>query len=584
MAQADLRHIGPVSDYLFGAEIYRGIKEAVARYELPTERVAEFLDLIDAVVAGTIELVHMPEIVAEAFGIDAERARKVTCDIAGNCLLALERYLPSVKTQIEAWGGKIADFPEYRVPKEQFTVDQYAGRLTETHALTLSPQFIKRLGFLVKSYVEGVKSHDAILGFFQRPVAIGGLGLAADVAEKILADVSTQKDAIEFAEAVVAPEEAVSVAHVEPVMLPEIAPSHEVATTTPVVVGEMLREPAPPVPAEAPKPPVNKPEERHADGEEIAQHEKTIAKKGLGAENDVVLEAAVKTAVDAAAATLAVKRIAKKDFADMARLTIKGVRDPYQTRALLERDCGVAGEELVQLLEAIMLGLEEYHARPAEVVAPTPVPPPVAVVPIVTAEQRSLDTRFAAVAGKLPTERIDPVMPSARVSAARTKEEEVAAQTMAVDEEKLARAAAASKPEPAKAMLTVGSVPPPQVGEQKVMTDVQFRPKLVGPVEELGLMTPTEFRRLSSNPADAARKVDDVLTNLESTSYEDRIRGVQAWRKSPINLLYAQMAAEALQEGVALAEVASRRRNKGQESLSPAEMKAIASINARIQF
>lgn len=170
------------------------------------------------------------------------------------------------------------------------------------------------------------------------------------------------------------------------------------------------------------------------------------------------------------------------------------------------------------------------------------------------------------------------------MSAARTVEEERAAQSAKVDPVKLAAAAESQKPEPARAMLTVGSVPPPQSGEVQMVTDVQFKPHLVGPVEELGTMTTADFRRLSSDAEEAGRKVRDALEALQATSYEDRIRGVQAWRQSPVSALYASMAAEALNNGVALAEVAARRRNKGEDSLTPAELTAIANVNAAIRF
>lgn len=583
MSSAGLMKIQPVSEYLLGAQLHLAIEEVVRRHELPTERVAEFFDLIDAWADGKIAVMHLPEIIGEAFGLNGEKAEKVSLDTLGFCLLPLERYSPGMVEQIVAWGGKVEDYPTFRVPKVRVTEDQFAGRMTEQLGLTLQPALIRRLGFLVKEYVQEKKTRDATLAFFQRPPAIGGLGVSSEEAEKILHAVDAEKAVMEFVdeEPVVAatPEPDLKPAQKTepepaPVLLPEIAPSHAVATSTPMAA----KPPVAVVPA-VPKAPPRTSGDTAADAAEIAKHEKLMVKKGVAATGDARLEAAVAIAVAAATATLTKKKIAPQQFAEAAELTMKGVRDPYQTRAILERDHGVAGEDLVQLLEAIMLGLEEYHKK-----APGPVALPQTQPDVASEERKVLDQRFAAVAGTLSKEKIEPVMPSARVSAARTKEEEVAVQAAQVDVKKLEAATAAAKPEPAKAMLTVGSVPPPAPGEQKVLTDVQFRPKLVGPVEELGTMAPADFRRLSSNPSEAAKKIEDVLANLEATSYEDRIRGVQAWRKSPVNALYTQMAAEALQDGVALAEVASRRRNKGQESLSPAEMKAIASINARIQF
>ncbi len=131
-------------------------------------------------------------------------------------------------------------------------------------------------------------------------------------------------------------------------------------------------------------------------------------------------------------------------------------------------------------------------------------------------------------------------------------------------------------------MLTVGSVPPK--GRDTTLTDVQPVRRMMGPVEELGNMTPQEFRRLSTTPVDAAAKVEDILAALQTQSYEDRVRGIQAWRQSPMNQLYATMTAESLEQGIALAEVAGKRRSAGEESLSPAEIRAIAALNERLRF
>ncbi|KKW30167.1 MAG: hypothetical protein UY72_C0020G0011, partial [Candidatus Uhrbacteria bacterium GW2011_GWD2_52_7] len=171
-----------------------------------------------------------------------------------------------------------------------------------------------------------------------------------------------------------------------------------------------------------------------------------------------------------------------------------------------------------------------------------------------------------------------------QVSAARTKDEEVQIQQAKITPAQRAQAEIAARPTPVTAKLTVGSVPPTRPGQQAVVTDIRPTTKLMGPVDQLGSMTPTEFRRLSTSPSDAVQKVEDLMLSLERQSYEERIKGVKAWRQSPINQLYLGMASQALKDGVAIAEVASRRRAAGEESLSPAEIRAIAGLNAKLRF
>jgi hypothetical protein len=120
-------------------------------------------------------------------------------------------------------------------------------------------------------------------------------------------------------------------------------------------------------------------------------------------------------------------------------------------------------------------------------------------------------------------------------------------------------------------------------GQRKVV-DIVSANRLAGPIEQLGKMTPAEFRRLASDPNEAAQKIDDLLSALQATSYEERVKGVLAWRESPMNQLYLQMTEEALAQGLALPEISSRRRAAGKDSLSPGEVKAMALLNAKMRF
>jgi hypothetical protein len=106
----------------------------------------------------------------------------------------------------------------------------------------------------------------------------------------------------------------------------------------------------------------------------------------------------------------------------------------------------------------------------------------------------------------------------------------------------------------------------------------------MGPVEQLETMTLADFRRLSTNPEEAVRKMEALLLSLQKTSYDERVRGVLAWRKSPLAGLSIALMTESLNTGVAVAEIAARRRSQGQESLGPAEMQALSKWNEKVRF
>ncbi len=510
MALVDLMKYEMFAKFRGREETFDFMDGLTSRHDIPSERWKELLDLTDAVYDGVIEVKEIPELLAQAFGLDEAKAAKLARDLVAVQLLPMKDVMPGLAEQIATWGGMTP--PANDAPQ---TFDEYADSLAQRTNVTLTFQHAKRLATLVKSYLDGKKTRDDVMLLLQRPIVVGGLGLTPEQAAAMLQTVDEEKTKIKVDNYVGGSGAHISGGDVVASAI-EIVPSHEVAKETPVAAGKKLK--------------VESPD---------------------ATSNDPVLEVAVAVAVNAAAATLAEKRIAKKAFGDLARMAIRGVRDPYQTRSIIERDYKVDGEPLLLLIEAIMAGMETYHGKERGSANPPPL---------------------EAGAGE------------PRVSAARTLEEERAEQAAKVTPEQLAAVAEASKPEKAHAMLTVGSVVPQAAGEVPIVTDIQATRRLVGPVEELGTMTPVEFRRLSSSADEAARKIEDLLHALEATSYDDRIRGIQAWRKSPMCVLYAQMANEALNNGIAMSEVAARRRNKGDESLSPAELVAVATLNAKIRF
>ena len=198
MEGGNIRSIPIVSQFLMGGTSIPQLETMQEKYKLPVNRAAEYLTLCRAVLDGEIELEHMPEMIAEAFGVEGEMAQKIACDVAGIRLLPLENYFPGVEAQIVKWGGKVSDYPAFRVGKEKITADRFAGNLTENLELTLSPVHIKRLGFLVKSYFSGEKTRDATMTFFARPVNIGGLGLALEEAKSLMENIDESKEMVEL--------------------------------------------------------------------------------------------------------------------------------------------------------------------------------------------------------------------------------------------------------------------------------------------------------------------------------------------------------------------------------------------------
>ncbi len=509
MSIQDLLKIPTVQAFLVDGSVMTVFEAILGKFALPKERAMELLDLTDAALDGTITVDAFPDLLAQAFGVEVERAKRMACDVVGFRLLPLEEYVPGVAAQITAWGGDLSKYPKSRVGKTKMNAETFASQLDEKLELNFSEVLIKRCAYLLSAYWRKEKTKESTVTFFSRATTIGGLGLSPDLAQKLLAEIDGSRDMI------------------------DIVDSATVVNTGEEAVKEIEEQFAVPV----------------VDDDVSATDESTP--KAEGSEKAVSEGISHELTAELPIINAPTKPAATSHIDDAWKGELKAAEKKARQVASVDSSMAVG---------------EKAQTQPP-VAAPT---------------NDILDKRFAALTKDASAEHLEPILPEARVSLARSVKEEVAQQAQAIPEEKLVDAAIASRPEPVKPMFTVGSVVPQQTG--KPMTDIQPVKRLIGPIDELGGMTPVEFRRLSTVPADAAQKIEDILSTLESQSYEERVKGVKAWRQSPMNQLYIAMTTQALSQGVGLAEIATRRRSAGEESLSPAEIRAIAALNDRLRF
>lgn len=516
MAIADLIKIPPVQAFLADGSVMTVFEAILEKFALPKDRAIELLDLTDAVLDGNITIDTFPQLLAEAFGVEIERAQRISSDVVGFRLLPLEEYVPGVAAQITSWGGDLNKYPKSRVGKMKMSAETFASQLDEKLELNFSEVMIKRCAFLLYAYWNAEKTKESTLTFFSRGQTIGGLGLSPELAQKLLAAIDESRNTVDIISGG-----------------DQGAPgSRQLGVGATENSGEIA---------------VKEIEEQFAQPEPIEP-----------------------PVVEAAPVESKVVEISPSHEITSELPIINAPKAPAPTSHI---DDSWKGE----LKEA-----EKKAKQVASVDSSMPVATPVAPVVAPAPKNDVLDRRFAAITKDASSEHLEPILPDARVSLARSSQEETAQQTQAISEEKLVEAAIASRPEPVKPMLTVGSVAPQNT--MKPMTDVQTVRRLVGPIDELATMTPVEFRRLSTVPADAAQKIEDILATIESQSYEERVKGVKAWRQSPMNQLYVSMTTEALTQGVGLAEIATHRRSAGEESLSPAEIRAVSALNERLRF
>ncbi len=568
MALADLMENKQVSDLLLDPKIYDTLEKIAQTHNIPSERSEEFLDLTEAVMDEVIPIKDMPTVLAEAFDLSEEAAKKLAADISGARLLAFSSIYPEIETLIKDWGGDILQYPKTRIVKERISANKLAARVLKTADITIPETSVKRFGFLLWELSTKKRTPEQFREFLARRTNAGGLGLASESVDKLFVAAVKERNFVEVVD--------------EDSLTPHLAKPNLSAT-------EKARQPVPQKKIDSqksvtetrdPSPSLGISQKAAEEHPELAVAKQKVDKvvKKLAIEPEEALAKAIEIAVESGRSSLGEGSISEKLFRDIAEKAIRGIRDLYQTRDILEQGNKLAGKRLAALLEATKKGIETYEQAGGVTEEPLIANEQSAVVAI--DEAKLLDKRFAKLAKRKPSESVEPIMSGARVSAFRTSEEEFSLQAKKLGLE----VASLERPEPARTELTMGSVPIAQQKGQRKVIDVVATRRLMGPVEQLGAMSPADFRRLSSNAAEAANRIEDQISSLAATAYEERVKGIEAWRRSPMNQLYLTMAEEALAQGASLPEVSSRRRAAGQEALSPAEIKAIIALNAKIRF
>ncbi len=119
---------------------------------------------------------------------------------------------------------------------------------------------------------------------------------------------------------------------------------------------------------------------------------------------------------------------------------------------------------------------------------------------------------------------------------------------------------------------------------KKRVEDVKYVPKLTGPVDELKEMDIVNFRRLNPDAKTATNKIIEKIKFLEDDSYEKRLAGIRAWRKSPANKLYLSIGQDSIESRKGVDAVIEERQANKEDYLTPQEFTAIMDLNKIIRF
>ena len=516
------------------------------------------LNLIDDVALGGAVLSELPAEL-QKLGVPADKANAAAAELASARLLPIAGVVGDVGAQIRKWGGKLGEAqarPKVALPK--LTAEQFVdGFLAERKVVMPSDVLQNRLKLLLVSFVKGVRSEPDAVAMMGRPIKVGGLEMAEGDAKAILKGAT---DKLAFTKIEVGEQRTEVKKVVEAIEVKEPPALKPAATDTSPTSKTSITPPKSKPISLGGKPVDTFSEEDEKEARQVA------AKANVAtAPNGNILEPKSIAAAVASAAKLSfTSPDLQKRFENVVDARTRDVRDAFETRALLEAPTdksglGIKGATLANAVEALekaiddrKASLDTYAAKERErALAKTAEERRARGQATQMKEERELAKRYGEITG---------VVDAGTVQAAVT-------------------AQAAARPAPRVSPSTI-----PATGSRPKVDEIRFTSRLAGPVDELRLMSLTDFRRLSKDPVEAARRVEGKVKLLEDQGYDQKIAAVKAWRESPLHRLYLSLSEEALSAGKTLPAVAEERRAAGKEAPTAPELAAIATLNGSLRF
>lgn len=128
---------------------------------------------------------------------------------------------------------------------------------------------------------------------------------------------------------------------------------------------------------------------------------------------------------------------------------------------------------------------------------------------------------------------------------------------------------------------SVIKAPSLQVKKPKI-EDIKYKPKLVGPIDELRSLTLKDFRKLAPSPEVAVEKIQEKINLLEEESFVKKIEGIKAWKQSPLNKMYLALGQKSIIEGRPVEEIVAS--SAAGDNLNKDEFNAIMELNKSLRL
>ena len=547
-----------VADFLVSDEGREEIVNFLGSYGVSAENLDPVYDLVEAVIFGEVELKYFPKALASAVNIPPS----VSIYEAASKFAEL-RLLPIA----EAVGIDVAgSIKSWNAPQPE--PNQIQQTLSEKGAVFSDPIMQHRLELILASYRDGVRTREQATAVLMRSVKTGGL----EMGEKEASDVLEMVGKPEFPGTLV--------------------PSGELATSVESPAVDSSEASGTEVPG---KSGANPDHFSDADAAEVAA---VAAYKKIALEVPELITD-TKAAADRIVAETKVSFASgelRTRFDHIVDARLRDVRDGFGTREKLEASVesggvGMSGPALVAVMEMVesmdamhhlALGAKTDYLK--EKIATEKAAKAESAEAAKTQDAQVMSQRYAEITGKAPDAHVEPST-TARASVAIPASVATEQRAQSIDTAKVKAAIEAAKPvgPVVTPVMSAASIPATASG-RPVVEDIRFERKLAGPVEELRMLTLSDFRRLSSDPKQAILRVRDKVELAAQEGYEHRIAAIKAWRESPLSQLYVSVSREALMGGKSIVDVLADKRSRNEDVLKDDELHAIVELNGILRF
>ncbi|MDA1038520.1 MAG: hypothetical protein O2877_02410 [bacterium] len=544
------------------------IDELLRDHGLGDDAFSAVAPIQNLVAEGRMDPAFITERLEKKLNLPPDKAHALAVDIVKKLLLPIRKFIPSIEEVVLKWGIEEKIVPRVK-SGETMSASSFVEAQIAKYDLVMPTEVLqKRFEKILVDFVSEKITKEKAIEKLIRDRGIGGLELHEGATKKLLTGFAEDLKEITIGEpkklpprTIVKPQpdskesKPVPASVVPKVEIKEVVQAEKTVIAkppAPAVTAPVVTEPKAvmSVPKEVVTTPVETTPKKTFDAttihpndeKEIEEHQARIPT--AGPLNDIN-----KAIAEVIKALPKVKEYGSEDrmrLEGLVKTRLNGVRDAYATRAILEESKETGGLAMEGSDLSTTLGvIEGVFDR------------------LNLAVQESSDKDREAFVAKRQARHMDePVLP--RVSAIRTSSEQ--------QFEKQRRE---------KAKEPVG--PKPLVVKKGKIKDIVAPRRLSGPLEELGEMSISEFRRLGQGIEDSANGVLERINLLQDESYGRRLDGISAWRKSPIYQTYTSLVTEAMQDQKPIEDVLAQHKSAGEDTLTKEEVQAFIKLNSSLR-